>query len=63
MMGLGEDVMWDARSRAGSLCSVSSSNFFLSGFGSRMTGSFMIQPHADLSGLCVVLAIVSGSVS
>lgn len=37
--------------------------FFLSGFGSRMTGSFMIQPHADLSGLCVVLAIVSGSVS
>lgn len=32
MMGLGEDVMWDVRSRAGSLCSVSSSNFFFKWF-------------------------------
>lgn len=53
MMGLGEDVMWDGSSGAGSLHSFSSSNF-LSGFGSRMTASFMIQPHVNLSGLCEV---------
>lgn len=62
MMGLGEDVMWDGRSRAGLFYSFSSSNF-LSGFGKRMTVSFVIQPHVNLSGLCVVLAFVLGSVS
>lgn len=42
MVRLGEDGMWDGRSKAGSLFSIFSFNF-LSGFEKRMTASFVSQ--------------------